>query len=123
MSAKTNNEADLLFEIDQITPQSVHQKDEEEISSSPSKPREADQMSSGANQIMYPQPGDDFQLRQTAPKDFFGDSSFLQEEHISFIKQDQSQIEMDNFLMNNDHSFVKDIGLSRVEDNLKLLNK
>lgn len=40
-------------------------------------------------------------------------TSFLHEEHISFIKQDQSQIEMDNFLMNNDHSFVKDIGFAQ----------
>jgi hypothetical protein len=37
-------------------------------------------------------------------------SSFMhEEEHISFIKQNQSQIDMDMFLMNNDHSFVKDI--------------
>ena len=36
--------------------------------------------------------------------------SFAQE-HISFIKNDQSHIEMDNFLLRDEHSFVKDIGL------------
>ena len=35
--------------------------------------------------------------------------SFLQE-HISFIKNDQSHIEMDNFLIKDDFSFDKEIG-------------
>lgn len=47
-------------------------------------------------------------------------SSFLQEdEHISFIKANQSQIEMD-MPFNNEHSFIKDMEQSNRQDKSKI---